>query len=450
MRIAYLVHFYPPTPCGGAGYYTAMLAEAFQEAGHGVGVLCVDKWGAGRNYLNGRQEGCHNGVAVRRLLVNWKKAPRPLEWLSDSPVMGAETKAYLEEFRPDIVHVSSTYTLSARPILIAKGMGLPVVVHLHDFWFICARTRLLHKDGRPCSGPDSAWKCQKCLLAGSKLWGILSKVVPEPYQERVCKLMTKASWITRQRGVRGLLGDLEARRSVTKTALEVADALITPTAYARAILEAGGAPGNGRIEVMRCGGTWTWAKDLRRTEASHLRIGFLGNVMRTKGVHVLVEAYRLLRDAALPVELQVWGDTSHDPDYQQSLRRKAPEALWGGRYARSNLAHILSGLDVIVVPSVWHETQGIVIQEAFAAGLPAIVSADTSLTESVTHEGNGLYFEQGSAEDLARQIQRLMDDPALLLRLREGIPAVRGIEEDLQQLLHSYRTLVHRRQTGLS
>jgi glycosyltransferase involved in cell wall biosynthesis len=166
--------------------------------------------------------------------------------------------------------------------------------------------------------------------------------------------------------------------------------------------------------------------------------------MRTKGVHVLVDAYQLLRESDLPLELQVWGNTDYAPDYYESLRRRAPEVEWGGRYRPSELARILSGLDVIVVPSVWHETQGIVIQEAFAAGLPVIVSAGTSLTESVSPERNGLYFQQGSAEDLALQMRRLIDDPTLLPRLQEGVPVVRNIEQDVRHMLGVYCTLTER------
>jgi glycosyltransferase involved in cell wall biosynthesis len=441
MRIAYLVHFYPPTSCGGAGYYTAMLAESFREHGHEVGVLCVDKWGEGKNYLNGYREDYYGEVPIRRLLVNWQRAPRPFDWLYDSPALGEETKAYLEQYKPDIVHVSSTYTLSARPILVAKEMGLPVVVHLHDFWFVCARTVLLHKDGSACSGPDSAWKCQQCLLTGTKLWRATSSIVPGRLRQRFYSLLAGPSWVTRQRGVKGMLGDLQARRRMAMAALESADALVTPTAYARRILESGGAPA-GRILVMPYGGSWSWTQDLRRTEASHLRIGFLGNVIPIKGVHILLEAYSLLREADLPVELQIWGDVSLAPDYYEALRRDAPkEVVWGGRYVGSDLARILSGLDVIVVPSLWHETQGIVIQEAFAAGIPVIVSAGTSLAESVVPDKDGLCFKQGSAEDLGRQIRRLLDEPALLGHLRSGIPPVHSIEENVRQLLGVYRAL---------
>jgi glycosyltransferase involved in cell wall biosynthesis len=443
MRIAFLVHFYPPAACGGAGYYTAMLAESLCEHGEEVGVLCVDQWGQGKHYLNGCQDDLNNGVLVRRLLVNWQKAPRPFDWLYDNPVLGEQAKAYLQKFEPDIVHFSSAYTLSARPIFVAKELGIPVVAHLHDYWFVCAQTVLLHKDGTVCSGPDSAWKCQRCLLGGTKLWRLTSIIVPPQFREQFYALLARSSCLTRRKGIRGMLGDLRARRRITMAALQKADVLIAPTAYARRILEAGGAP-RGRIAVMPYGGSWGWTKELHRTRSSQLRIGFLGNVIPIKGVHLLIEAYQSLRAADLPVQLQIWGDVSLAPEYYRTLRQNAPpEVVWGGHYDRNDLVRFLCGLDVIVVPSIWHETQGIVIQEAFAAGLPVIVRADTSLTETVIPGENGLWFQQGSAEDLARQIRRLLDEPGLLDHLRAGIPPVRSIEEDITFVRRIYARLTH-------
>jgi glycosyltransferase involved in cell wall biosynthesis len=448
MKVAILSHFYPPDPCGGAGYYTAMLAEAMQEYGHQVGVLCVSNWGEGKRYLNGHTDDTYNGVPVRRLQVNWQKAERPLDWLYDSPVMGEQTRAFLQQYQPDVVHVSSTYTLSARSIFVAKEMDFPVVVHLHDYWFVCARTVLLHKDGHICTGPETPWKCQQCLLAGTKLGRLVSATVPQSQRRRFLSLLSRSSQITGMAGARGMLGDLERRRRVTLNALEQADALITPTNYARQILEANGAPKN-RVTVMPNGGYWNWTDDVRRTESDHLRVGFLGNVIPTKGVHVLIEAYTMLKESGASVELQIWGDVSLDPDYYGRLRQHAPDDIsWGGRYVNSDLAAILSNLDVIVVPSVWHETQGIVIQEAFAAGLPVLVSADTSLVETVTSGKNGLHFKRGSADDLARQIRRLLDEPALLPTLRSGIPAVRKIDEDVQFIGRIYSSLTGKQREG--
>lgn len=47
MRITYITHFYPPDPCGGAGRYTAALAEGFASRGEHTSVLCAGDWEKG-------------------------------------------------------------------------------------------------------------------------------------------------------------------------------------------------------------------------------------------------------------------------------------------------------------------------------------------------------------------------------------------------------------------
>lgn len=445
LRIAYLVHFYPPTPCGGAGYYTANLAEAFVRAGAQVSVLCVDQWGQGDQYLNGFKDEIRNGVAIRRLYVNWKKASRPFDWLYYSPILGEQAREFLDQFQPDIVHVSSCYTLSARPIFVAKEMNLPVVMHLHDYWTICARLTLLHKDDVICSGPQTPWKCQECSLTGTKAWRLASLVMGTQWHKRTFEALAKSDWATRQPGLRGNLGNLYERRRLLISATEAADLLIAPTVFAREMLEKHGIAG-GRIQVVPNGNPLEWLSEVRRIPSQQsLRIGFLGNVIPTKGVHVLIEAYRRLLHENRRVELAIWGDLEMDSDYALALQDKCPDSvIWGGRYLRSDLPRILGTLDVVVVPSIWYETQGIVIQEAFAARVPVIVSAASSLTESVLDGVNGLHFEMGSAQDLADKLRRLAEEPGLLEGFRTNIPVVRTIAQDVETYSGLYAGLLTR------
>ncbi len=443
MRIAIFGHFYPPTPCGGAGYYTAALAEGLQLSGQTVEVLCADRWGEGPKYFNGFIDENINQVQVRRLHVNWLKAPRPLDWLYDSPVLGEQAQHFLAEFKPDVVHVSSCYTLSARPVLVAREMRLPIVMHLHDYWHICARHTLLHKDDTVCSGPESTRKCQQCVLAGTKAETLTGKVLNASQQAALFENLSKVEVLTRVPSLRGMLGDFARRREITLTACAAADVLITPTRFARDLLVANGVPAE-RLQVMNCGNRVEWAADVQRTSADRLRVGFLGNVINIKGVHVLIDAYRQLSDRAR-VQLQIWGNTEVEPAYYAAQRASAPaDVIWGGRYTHADLARILSNLDVLVVPSIWYEMQGLIIQEAFAAGVPAIVSDQTSLTETVTPEQNGLYFQRGSAPDLARQLQRLLAEPDLLPHLRSNILPVRTLDQDVQRLTALYAELTNR------
>lgn len=443
MKVAYLLHFYPPSPCGGAGYFTANLVEALHKVNVDVAVLCVDKWGEGDHYLNGQIDEIRNGIPIRRLLVNWKKAPRPFDWLYDSPVLGEQAHNFLSQFQPDVVHVGSCYTLSARPVYIAQELGLPIVMHLHDYWTICARLTLLHKNNTICTGPDSAWKCQQCLLAGTKFWKLSSLMMQGSIRKLLLEEMAKYNWITRLPSLHGMLGDMQKRFRYVLGACKKADILVTPTAFARDLLEAHGIE-KGRIRVIPNGNNLEWVNGLRRNPSHPIRIGFLGNVIPTKGVHILIDAYKLLLQDYSQINLEIWGDFGSKPEYYLALRSMATDDIkFGGRYESDDLPSILANLDVVVVPSIWYETHGIVIQEAFAAGLPVIVSAGTSLTESVTDEVNGLHFQMGSATDLANKLRRLIEEPGLLDKLSANIPSVRTIEEDAKEYSRLYFELVH-------
>jgi glycosyltransferase involved in cell wall biosynthesis len=83
-----------------------------------------------------------------------------------------------------------------------------------------------------------------------------------------------------------------------------------------------------------------------------------------------------------------------------------------------------------------------VIQEAFAAKIPVITTNLGGMAEAVTHEVNGLLFERGDASDLARQMKRVVDEPGLLERLRAGIPEVKSVRAEVEELEKIYFNLL--------
>lgn len=65
---------------------TPIASRALSEKGHFVQVLCAEGWDRGRHHWNGYVDETYNGIAVRRLLLNWAKAPDPNRYLYDNPV----------------------------------------------------------------------------------------------------------------------------------------------------------------------------------------------------------------------------------------------------------------------------------------------------------------------------------------------------------------------------
>jgi glycosyltransferase involved in cell wall biosynthesis len=80
---------------------------------------------------------------------------------------------------------------------------------------------------------------------------------------------------------------------------------------------------------------------------------------------------------------------------------------------------LLAALDAFVLPSR-HEPFGIVVLEAWASGLPVIVSRVGGLLKLVTHEKDGLHFPSGDVEALTAALARLADDPGLRISLAEA------------------------------
>jgi glycosyltransferase involved in cell wall biosynthesis len=152
---------------------------------------------------------------------------------------------------------------------------------------------------------------------------------------------------------------------------------------------------------------------------------------------------------SLPPELEatldIYGNLRRFTLFLEELRRLAAgdeRINFAGAFPRGYLNQVLSGLDVLVVPSRWYENQPGVIFEAFAAGIPVVGTDLGGISEFVKHEQNGLLFELENAEDLAHQLQRLGEEPGLMERLREGIGLVKTVKEDVDDLEKLYTTLL--------
>jgi glycosyltransferase involved in cell wall biosynthesis len=155
---------------------------------------------------------------------------------------------------------------------------------------------------------------------------------------------------------------------------------------------------------------------------------------------VLFEAARRMPEA--PLTVRAYGDTAPFPEYTARLRRlmAGDERLeLVGVYHRQEVSQVLRELDVIVVPSLWYENSPNAILEAFAHRTPVVASNLGGMAELVRDGENGLVFTPGDADDLARQLRRLLDDLSLLHALRSGIGPVKSVAQEMNELEEIYR-----------
>jgi len=165
-------------------------------------------------------------------------------------------------------------------------------------------------------------------------------------------------------------------------------------------------------------------------------------------VHLLLAAVRRLGDPS-SMRLDVWGEVlpfHHDHAYGQRLEalRTGFESVihLHGRYDNEDVPKILAGFDVVVVPSIWYEAYALTIREAFLTGVPVVTANHGAMAEAVEDGVNGLLFEAGDEESLARVLRRLVDDRQLVERLAGAAHRVRDEADAAAELLGVYEQIL--------
>lgn len=427
MRILLAAHHFPPHYTGGAEWRACRTASALQSRGHQVQVICVEHVDQGPNNGVAWQDDVYHSVSVRRLSFNLTAAPDPFLWEYDNPWIGRHLQGLLDELRPDILHLISGYLISGSALRVAQQMGIPTIVTLTDFWFLCRSISMLRRDGQVCALPIDEAMCARCLGEDKRRYRFPGRLAPG---------MMNVFWRCNKKQIR----KLEARTTFLRQTLNQVNTIISPSQFLRSVFVKNGIEPE-RIVFSRQG------YDLdgnhaapNKTASDKLRIGYLGQIAWHKGVHVLFEAMRQLQGA--PLTVRAYGDLMRFPQYTARLRRLAAkdERLeLPGVYSRQQVSQVLRDLDVIVVPSLWYENSPNVILEALAHVTPVIASNFGGMAELIHDGENGLLFAPGNARDLARQIRRLLDDAHLLSHLRAHIGPVRTIAQEMDELEEIYR-----------
>lgn len=447
MKILFITNGFPPQRWAGTETHTAGLAIELQRRGHGVQVLCTGEWQTGPSYWSQPDDDCYEGVPVRRINVNWAKAPDPFRYLYDNPVVAKYLKSYLAELEPDLVHVTSCETLSASVLAVVKNANLPLILSLTDFWFLCPRINLLKSDGTNCDSLTNAWDCLRCQLLTSKAYRWPRRIASEHIVSSMLMRISKVPPLTRQRGLRGMAGDMAARKEFLGQAIAWPDVRVTASPFVRHMHAASGI--TVPIETQPYGHDLSWLAGYTGKSASDVvRFGFIGQLVESKGAHLLLQAAQSLPSQLRErLSISIYGNMDKDASYGERLRHLAadlPQVCFRGTYARADSAQIYAGLDILVVPSLWYDFP-LVMHEAFATQTPVIATNLGGMAETVTPGKDGLLFERGNVDDLAKQLQRIIEVPNLLQLLRAGTPRVKRIDEAVNELESIYHDLIERR-----
>lgn len=392
MKVVLLNTLYAPNVLGGTERVVQTLAESLLARGHQPVVICT---GASRGVTLERvgdvpvySVGLQN---VYPLLPPDKRraVAKPIWHAVDTLNVGMMNTLgrILDNERPAVMHTHNLTGFSAMAWSAAHDRGIPIVHTLHDYYLLCPRSTMF----------ANGVNCER--------------------QHVTCTLY---SWprVRLSLHVRAVVG-------VSRFVL---DRHLAHGAFPRAEPFLIGNP---------CVSAVT-SPPLHDATPPRFRIGFLGRLEQEKGVEELLTAA-----VALPREgweLHIAGRGTNGFDERLRSRFVDPRIRFHGFVDRDEF---LSRIDVLVVPSLSHETFGLVAIEAFAFGVPVIASRRGGLSEVVTDGVDGALFDPSDPSALRTVLSRFVAEPSRASEMRAACLA-RARDFSVETITERYEAVYQR------
>lgn len=385
MKILIFNHVYTPYQKGGAEVSTQLLAESLSALGNEVHVCTTAPEDKDENI---------NSVIVHRFKEHnlyWSyenekaSAAQKMIWHTIELYNVFNKKSIekiLDMVKPDIVHTNVISGFSTIVWKLAKDRGIPVVHTMRDYYLMCIKATRFN-------GIDV---CNRSCA--------------------ICKYYSIPK--------RHFSQNVDAVVGISKYILDLH-------------LQ------NGYFKNVKVNGViYNAIKSVSISDNYSRRpvIGYLGRVHPSKGIELLIEAFLRVNSDKYTLEVGGTGDIS----YIESLKQKynCDKVKFLGKVDAYKFLH---SIELLVVPSLWHEPFGRVIVEANACGCPVFVSNRGGMPELV-NGNNGSTFNIADRDDLKNKIDSYISGKSKFSL--EGFDmSIYSSEHIAKQYLDIYKSLVY-------
>jgi glycosyltransferase involved in cell wall biosynthesis len=344
---------------GGVETYLLSVCPALSQRGHDVHVA----YGAGRPVL----PQAHHVPEIASIRA------------ADDARCARALDALIDRVAPDVIHMHGVHNAGAIRALVRSGR---CVLHTHDYRPICPASNFFLK--RPQQ------ECTRTCGPGCFTTTAL----------RHCMTPRPRPALYFYRRVRWNLAHRDEFRQV-----------ICPSrGAAKRYLQSGFEPSNLHVLPYFCPLEPTRSP---RQLPKSITITFLGRATPTKGWTYFIQAL-----GQLPVDVSGLMIGSFDEAARASARQLAHKEGCADRLriepwvARKDIRSVYERTTVLVFPSIWPETMGIVGVEALALGVPVVASDIGGVREWLRDGETGRLAAPKSAADLAAGVAELIE-PAL-------------------------------------
>ena len=424
MKIVHCLNQYMPDAMAGTEIYVHTLAGFQNRSGHQVAVLVphIEYYNPGKIKNNYQYE----GIEVYQFLENGDPTDRQIHYGKKKPSGLNNFKNFLIKFKPDVVHfheLNRSIGLTIEHVKLAKQMGAKVFLTAHLSSYTC-NTNILIRQNKLCNGVINLFQCTACSY--QVLFNI-PEVLIKPLTG--LSLFLKKSYLLdilpagSGKTLLHVTKTIERIKSDLATLVENVDQIISYSKWYKEILIQNNVPIQkiSVVPVALVSMGHLNIKPVLKTMKLPVRFVFIGRIQETKGIHLMIEAFRHFDKQS--AQIDIYGAAEETSYYKDCISKSADvgSVNFMGPLKREAVLSTLSQYDMFCLASTFSEMSPLVIQESFAAGIPVLASKVYGNIEQIKHGYNGLLFDFNSPDDLKMKIEYLVNDTSIIRKLSENI-----------------------------
>lgn len=456
MKILHYSLGLPGFRSGGLTKYSIDLMKEEVELGNDISLLYPGAFKfKNKTYI--KLDGCYEKIRIFELinplpvsLVDGVKEPS--YYYSTKPSMKEYFKEWLSENNFEALHVHTLMGLPIEFIDAAKSLKIKILYTTHDYYGLCPKINLVRASGVICDDNTNYIECYNCCRDGLSLKKIkimqsrLYRCVKNTKYGRAKITNVKKILIRKNKKL-----DIKSNNLSKNELLEIGkkydnlrkyyyeifnkfdyfhfNSSITKSVFERYIAGLRG-------EVISI--THSDISDnrvIKNYNHKRLRIVFLGSDAMHKGLNNLIMSLDKLGEELKDYwQLYVWGvDGTND---SENIEYK-------GRYNYKSMSEIFSNADLIVIPSIWHETFGFIGLEAYSYGVPVLLTDLVGFSDLIKNDLNG-FIVKPNIDSLYSKILSLIKDREQLKNVNENIYSEKfslQMEEHTKKILDLYKRI---------
>ena len=366
---------------------------------------------------------CYILVSSVKELILWKKEHKRIIKLKtwNTKSQWGLNKFYIGEYKNlyfqilialniDLVHIQHLIGHTFDLPIVAKNLGIPSILSLHDFYYICPTIQLLNHDNQYCAGICANNNTQ-CTVPNDDIFGnipMLSEFIPTWKEE-----------------VLGLLDNCETFTTPTKSTRDIYFSIYPELK-------------NKTFNVIEHG------RDFKKTvpnyeipsEDKPIKILIPGIIKNHKGHDFIIELKK--QDRQNRIELHFMGVIYDD------LKRMGN---YHGTYKREEFCRIVNEIkpSFIGIFSIWPETYCHTLTEAWSCGIPVLATKMGALEERIEKEGGGWFLDLKSPLNSYNQIIKISESDEEYLKVVDKVSKIhiKTINEMAQEYGQLYNKLLN-------